>query len=95
MSEHEWDFPPKPHTFRARNRLIAGLSRATLIVDTLSRGSILFRNYPRDGKLSRKKSMNRGYAKGFTISFELCGGSKRLGSAEWLANRSIKGKEQN
>ena len=33
VSEHEWDFPPQPHTFRARNRLIAGLSRATLIVE--------------------------------------------------------------
>ncbi|WP_334098878.1 DNA-processing protein DprA, partial [Gordonibacter pamelaeae] len=26
VSEHEWDFPPQPHAFRARNRLIAGLS---------------------------------------------------------------------
>lgn len=33
VSEHDWDFPPQPHTFRARNRLIAGLSRATLIVE--------------------------------------------------------------
>lgn len=33
VSEQEWDFPPKPHTFRARNRLIAGLARATLIVE--------------------------------------------------------------
>lgn len=33
VSEHEWDFPPKPYTFRARNRLIAGLSRAILIVE--------------------------------------------------------------
>lgn len=33
VSEHDWDFPPKPYTFRARNRLIAGLARATLIVE--------------------------------------------------------------
>lgn len=33
VSEQPWDFPPKPHTFRARNRLIAGLARATLIVE--------------------------------------------------------------
>ena len=33
VSEHPWDFPPLPHTFRARNRLIAGLARATLIVE--------------------------------------------------------------
>jgi DNA processing protein len=33
VSEHEWDFPPLPYTFRARNRLIAGLARATLIVE--------------------------------------------------------------
>ena len=33
VSEHHWDFPPLPYTFRARNRIIAGLSRATLIVE--------------------------------------------------------------
>lgn len=33
VSEHAWDFPPLPYTFRARNRLIAGLARATLIVE--------------------------------------------------------------
>lgn len=33
LSEHAWDFPPLPHTFRMRNRLIAGLARATLIVE--------------------------------------------------------------
>lgn len=33
VSEHEWDFPPQPYTFRERNRLIAGLARATLIVE--------------------------------------------------------------
>lgn len=33
VSEHEWDFPPQPYTFRDRNRLIAGLSKATLIVE--------------------------------------------------------------
>lgn len=33
VSEHPWGFPPKAYTFRARNRLIAGLSRATLIVE--------------------------------------------------------------
>ena len=32
-SEHPWDYPPVPHAFRARNRLIAGISRATLIVE--------------------------------------------------------------
>lgn len=32
-SEHPWGFPPKPFTFRERNRLIAGLARATLIVE--------------------------------------------------------------
>lgn len=33
VSEQQWDFPPLPYTFRARNRIIAGLSRATLIVE--------------------------------------------------------------
>lgn len=33
VSEHPWDFPPLPYTFRARNRIIAGLARATLIVE--------------------------------------------------------------
>lgn len=33
VSEHPWDFPPRPHAFRARNRLIASLARATLIVE--------------------------------------------------------------
>lgn len=33
VSEHPWDFPPQPYTFRARNRLIAALARATLIVE--------------------------------------------------------------
>lgn len=33
VSEHPWGFPPKPFTFRERNRLIAGLARATLIVE--------------------------------------------------------------
>lgn len=33
VSELPWNHPPLPHTFRARNRLIAGLSRATLIVE--------------------------------------------------------------
>ena len=32
-SEHPWDFEPLGFTFRARNRLIAGLARATLIVE--------------------------------------------------------------
>ncbi len=33
LSEQEWDFPPLRHTFRLRNRIIAALSRATLIVE--------------------------------------------------------------
>ena len=33
VSEHPWGFPPKPYTFRLRNRLIAGLAKATLIVE--------------------------------------------------------------
>lgn len=33
VSENEWDFKPLPYTFRERNRLIAGLARATLIVE--------------------------------------------------------------
>ena len=33
ISEHPWGFPPKRFTFRERNRLIAGLSRAVLIVE--------------------------------------------------------------
>lgn len=33
VSEQEWSFPPMRHTFRARNRLIAGMARATLIVE--------------------------------------------------------------
>lgn len=32
-SEQAWDFPPLPWAFRERNRLIAGLARATLIVE--------------------------------------------------------------
>ncbi|MDR0514210.1 MAG: DNA-processing protein DprA [Coriobacteriaceae bacterium] len=33
VSEHVWGYPPLKHTFKARNRLIAGLARATLIVE--------------------------------------------------------------
>ena len=33
VSEHEWSYPALPFTFRNRNRLIAGLARATLIVE--------------------------------------------------------------
>ena len=33
VSEHPWDAPPLPQQFRTRNRLIAGLARATLIVE--------------------------------------------------------------
>ena len=33
VSEHEWSEPPLRYRFRARNRLIAGLARATLIVE--------------------------------------------------------------
>ncbi|MEF9841534.1 MAG: DNA-processing protein DprA [Raoultibacter sp.] len=33
VSEQSWAFPPLRHTFRMRNRLIAGLSKATLIVE--------------------------------------------------------------
>lgn len=33
VSEREWGFPPVPYAFRARNRLIAGLAEATLIVE--------------------------------------------------------------
>lgn len=33
VSEHEWSYAPLPFTFRERNRLIAGLARATLIVE--------------------------------------------------------------
>ena len=32
-SEHPWDYPPVPYAFRARNRLIAGLADAVLIVE--------------------------------------------------------------
>ena len=32
-SEHPWGFAPLPYTFRARNRLIAGLADAVLIVE--------------------------------------------------------------
>lgn len=95
VSEHDWTVPPLPYMFRARNRLIARLARATLIVDTLSRGSILFRGCHCDGKKLRNMPLSRGYAIGFTTPFNLCGGSERLGSTRWLANRSIKGKEQN
>ena len=33
VSEQEWGFPPLPYAFRARNRIIAGLSRGTLVVN--------------------------------------------------------------
>lgn len=33
VSEHDWGFRPLPFAFRERNRLIAGLARATLIVE--------------------------------------------------------------
>lgn len=33
VSEHDWSAPPLPQRFRTRNRLIAGLARATLIVE--------------------------------------------------------------
>lgn len=33
VSENEWEFPALTYTFRQRNRLIAGLAKATLIVE--------------------------------------------------------------
>lgn len=33
VSEHPWSFKPLPYTFRMRNRLIAGLAEAVLIVE--------------------------------------------------------------
>jgi DNA processing protein len=33
VSEHEWDVPPLPWMFRERNRIIAGLTKATLVVE--------------------------------------------------------------
>lgn len=33
VSEYEWDVKPRPFMFRERNRIIAGLSRATLVVE--------------------------------------------------------------
>lgn len=33
VSEHAWEEPPLPYRFRERNRLIAGLAKATLIVE--------------------------------------------------------------
>ena len=33
VSEQLWNYPPLRHTFRARNRLIAGLAKATLITE--------------------------------------------------------------
>ena len=33
VSENPWGYPPLPHLFRLRNRLIAGLAKATLIVE--------------------------------------------------------------
>lgn len=33
VSEQPWDFMPMPYTFRLRNRLIAGLAKAVLIVE--------------------------------------------------------------
>ncbi|MBQ3105950.1 MAG: DNA-processing protein DprA, partial [Eggerthellaceae bacterium] len=33
VSEQPWGFPPQPYTFRLRNRLIASLAKATLIVE--------------------------------------------------------------
>lgn len=33
VSENTWDFDPLPYTFRTRNRIIAALSKATLIVE--------------------------------------------------------------
>ncbi len=33
ISERDWSYPPRAYTFRERNRIIAGLARATLIVE--------------------------------------------------------------
>ena len=33
VSEHEWDFGPRPYAFRERNRIIAALASAVLIVE--------------------------------------------------------------
>ena len=41
VSEHEWDFPPQPHTFRARNRLIAGLSRGLCVAEARRRSGTM------------------------------------------------------
>ena len=49
VSEHDWEFPPLPYTFRARNRIIAGLARATLIVEAgllLERSRLQMRHWP-------------------------------------------------
>ena len=41
VSEHPWRYPPMPRTFRARNRLIAGLADAVLIVEARSKSTRL------------------------------------------------------
>lgn len=33
MSEHQWDTSPLPYMFRARNRLITGMSKGVLIIE--------------------------------------------------------------
>ena len=62
VSEHEWDFPPQPHTFRARNRLIAGLSRVTLIVETNYRQSITIAHVPVYLVIPQYKPLSWGYS---------------------------------
>lgn len=49
VSEHEWDFYPVPYLFRKRNRVIAGLSRALLVVEAgLPSGSYAATEYARE-----------------------------------------------
>lgn len=49
VSDQEWDSDPVPHLFRKRNRVIAGLSRALLVVEAgLPSGSFAAAEYARE-----------------------------------------------
>ncbi len=49
LSEFEWDAPAGIHTFPQRNRIIAGISRATLVIEAPERsGALITANFALD-----------------------------------------------
>ena len=72
VSEFEWGYPPAKWTFRARNRIIAGLARALLVVEAgLGSGTFTTADYALDA--GREVMVVPG-----SIFAPECSGSNRL-----------------